>query len=214
MGPRASRFRPTVRATSGPHRPARRASSSALGKSRRTWSRSCSTPPRCASRPAIGGSRPSGRRRSWRRWRQTARPAARGSASCSSSRANSTRWNWPTEERGDRPSLEARKADRLDGVAGIVDVEVPGAAEAAEAATSARAARCRRRKSGRRDRSRPAAAGRRCAVRALDPALDTGRQAKQRLQEAALAGAVGTDDSGHLARRDLRRQMMHGRMAS
>src|SRR5262249_20213058 len=49
--------------------------------------------------------------------------------------------------------------------------------------------------------------------RAFDAALDARRQAEQRLQQRALAGAVGADDGGHLASRDLGRHVMDRRMA-
>ena len=49
--------------------------------------------------------------------------------------------------------------------------------------------------------------------RAFDAAFDVRHQPKQRLQERALARAVGPDDGRHLRRRDLGRHVMHGRMA-
>ena len=85
------------------------------------------------------------------------------SASCSSRRANSTRWNWPTDSVSIGRRSKPDEPDRLDGVLGVVDVGLLAPRRSRRSATSGRAARCRTPRSGRSGRSRPAAAGRRCA---------------------------------------------------
>ena len=116
-------------------------------------------------------------------------------------------------ERVDRPALEARKPDRLDGVLCVVEVDRLGGAEAAEARPAAEQHRVEH-----GDREGAVDLGLLRQVgdapgRAFDAAFDVRRQPEQRLQERALARAVGPDDGRHLRRRDLGRHVMHGRMA-
>jgi hypothetical protein len=119
----------------------------------------------------------------------------------------------PDRQGIDRPALEAREPDRLDGVMGVVDVGRPGGAEAAETRPAPEQHGVEH-----RDREGAIDLGLLRQVgdapgRALDAALDVRRETKQRLQECALASAVGADDGSHLGGGDLGRQVMHRGMA-
>ncbi len=195
----------------GPASTSSRASSSACGKSRRTWSKSCSTATTVRFLPASGGSRPSGRPRSCCRWRRRARraardrrPAAAGAqtaragtgrrTACRSAGVRSPRGR-PTRShdwrRAGRPAwrpetTEARPAAEQDGIEhrdreGTIDLRLLGQVG---------------------DPLR----------RALDAAFHLRRQTDQRLQKRALARPVGADDGRHLAGRDLRRHVMDRRV--
>ena len=168
---------------------------------------------RCAARRASAGSPPSGRRRSWNRWRQTARPAARGrrpaAAAARTARAGTGRPRGCRSAVARSPtSPTASMACRASWMSARL-----GGAEAAEARPAAEQHRVEY-----RDRERTVDLGLLRQVgdalgRAFDAAFDVRRQPEQRLQERALARAVGPDDGRHLGGRDLGRHVMHRRMA-
>ena len=200
-----SRFSGDSTAPSARSRPARAPAAALLGKSWRTWSRSCSTATtvRFSSRQrrispirsatvlesiAANGSSSSTR-----------------SASCSSSRANSTRWNWPTDSVSiGRRSKPARPTASIACCASCTSIR-GGLAEGAEARPATEQHGVEH-----RDREGAVDFGLLRQVgdalgRALDAALDAGAQPEQRLEQRALAGAVGTDDGGHFGGRNFGR---------
>ena len=150
---------------SGRSRPARAPAAALFGKSRRTWSRSCSTATtvRFSARQrwiTLHAGRP----------RSSGSMAANGSSSSTQvgvlqqQAREQHALELADRERVDRPALEAGEPDRLDGVLRVVRCRpVAPPCRRRRSATSGRAARCRAPRSGRSGRSRPAAAGRRCA---------------------------------------------------
>ena len=149
----------------GPASTSSRASSRLLGKSRRTWSRSCSTRDHGAllGAPALDQRHQVGDGLGVDRGERLVQQHEVGVLQQQPGEQHAL--ELADRQRVDRPALEAAQPDRFDGMLRIVDVDLLGRAEARRSATSGRAARCRTPRSGRSGRLRPAAANRRCASR-------------------------------------------------
>ena len=132
-----SRFSADSTRAVGPASTSSRAIRSALGKSRRTWSRSCrtATTVRCSARQrwitdheVVDGLGIDGGKRLVQQDEIGVLQQQAGEQHA---------LELADRQRVDRPALEARQADRFDGVLGIVDVDVLGRAKAAEARPAA-----------------------------------------------------------------------------
>ena len=134
-------------------------------------------------------------------------------ASCTSRRANSTRWNCPAER---LPTGRCSKPSRPDGRQRLRRRARGRRAATARNAPSRRpeahAARRRGRRPGSRGRSPPAAAAGRCGAPAASMRPRLRRvQAGEGAQQGGLAGAVRPDHGGQAAGREAAGEVMHRR---